>query len=227
MRRAYLALVVGFLGLLLLLCLSACSSNVPLETTGPPPTPVHTDLDRPTGSSPRATPQPTVTPQPSAAAQPTPTATATPTAPATAPPTSSATPAPTTQPTPTPTPEPTGPPPSPQPIAADQRPCPKDIAAGWTCVRLTVPLDHFHEIGRTTHVTFALKRHTAKGPAQGTWVTITGGPGTAGIYSAVSYTDSFDPQIRKHYDLAFMDQRGAGMSDSFTCPRPRRPVAAT
>ena len=81
-----------------------------------------------------------------------------------------------------------------------------------------MPLDHFHDIGRTTHVTFALKRHTAKGPALGTWVTITGGPGTAGIYSAVSYTDSFDPEIRKHYDLVFMDQRGSGMSDSFTCP---------
>ena len=67
-------------------------------------------------------------------------------------------------------------------------------------------------------MTFALKRHTAKGPATGTWVTITGGPGTAGIYSAASYADSFDPQIRKHYDLVFMDQRGSGMSDSFTCP---------
>lgn len=85
-------------------------------------------------------------------------------------------------------------------------------------MRLTVPLDHFHDIGRTIDVTFALKRHTGAGPAMGTWVTITGGPGTAGIYSAVSYSDGFDPAIRRNYDLVFMDQRGSGMSGRFSCP---------
>lgn len=134
------------------------------------------------------------------------------------PPAPTAAPSPTAEPTPTPTLQPTGPPPSPGPISATVKACSKDIADGWSCVQLTVPLDHFSDTGRTTHVTFALKRHTAKGPAQGTWVTITGGPGTAGIYSAVGYADTFDPKIRKHYDLVFMDQRGSGQSDSFTCP---------
>ena len=70
----------------------------------------------------------------------------------------------------------------------------------------------------TTDVTFALKRHTGAGPAKGVWVTITGGPGTAGIYSAVGYTSTFAPSIRRDYDLVFMDQRGSGMSGGFTCP---------
>jgi len=226
-RRAYLGIVFGFLGLLLLLAVAACNSSVPPETTGPPPTPVHTDIEgarsTPTPTlAPSATPAPSVPPAPSESPAPTQTAQQpSPTAPAgTVPPTSTPapTPAPTAQPTPTPTPEPSGPPPGPQPIAAEQKPCPTDIADGWTCVRLTVPLDHFHDTGRTTHVTFAIKRHTAKGPAMGTWVTITGGPGTAGIYSAASYAEGFDPKIRKHYDLVFMDQRGSGMSDGFTCP---------
>lgn len=226
-RRIHVALARGFLGLLLILALAACGSAEPPGTTGPAPTPVHTDIDgagEPTEAAPTDAPEPiatlapNTTPEPSQAAAPT-SSPVTPTlAPQTVPPTPTVTPEPTPQPTPTPTPEPTGPPPSPGPVGADAKPCPKDIADGWTCVQLTVPLDHFHEIGRTTHVTFALKRHTAKGPALGTWVTITGGPGTAGIYSAVSYTDTFDPEIRKNYDIVFMDQRGSGMSDSFTCP---------
>ena len=220
-RRLHLILAAGLLGLFALLCLAACSSTVPPATTAPPPTPVHTDLDRATAVPP-TTPQPTAAPSSVASQAVAPTPTAVPTPAPTASPqpsaTPSAAPSPTAAPTPTPTPEPSGPPPSPGPIAADSKPCPKDIADGWTCVRLTVPLDHFHDTGRTTHVTFAIHRHTLKGPARGTWVTITGGPGTAGIYSAVSYTSGFDPQIRKHYDLVFMDQRGSGMSDSFTCP---------
>ena len=78
--------------------------------------------------------------------------------------------------------------PSPAALAVAKKPCSSDIAAGWRCITLTLPADHFHNSGMTTKVTFALKRHTGSGPAKGTWVTITGGPGTAGIYSAVEYT---------------------------------------
>ena len=220
----------GLLGLLLLLGVAACNSDVvPQASQTAPPTPVHTDLEgsgspaatnalgpdaTPGPASPAASP-PATSGEPAATAAPTPEPSA---AAATPTPSAAPTPAATPAPTPTPTPEPSGPPPSPGPIAADQKPCPTDIADGWSCVQLTVPLDHFHDTGRTTDVTFALKRHTAKGPALGTWVTITGGPGTAGIYSAVSYTDTFAPEIRQRYDLVFMDQRGSGMSDSFTCP---------
>lgn len=216
-RPARLAAAVGLLVLLLLLGLSACSSGVPPEASGPRPTPVHTDIEGvttpPRSQAPEATPTPGATEatEPTAetpTTEPTPTPTPEPTA----------TPAPTPEPTPTPTPEPTGPPPSPGPVTVAEKPCPSDIAKGWSCVTLTVPLDQFHDIGRTTDVTFALKRHTGSGAARGTWVTITGGPGTAGIYSAESYTDSFDARIPRDYDIVFMDQRGSGQSGGFTCP---------
>jgi len=107
---------------------------------------------------------------------------------------------------------------APEPAApAVRQPCPSDIADGWTCITLAVPVDHFNDTGMTTDVTFALKRHTGRGPAKGTFVTITGGPGSAGIYSAVDYSSYFAPSVLRSYDLVFMDQRGSGMSGGFTC----------
>jgi pimeloyl-ACP methyl ester carboxylesterase len=108
--------------------------------------------------------------------------------------------------------------PGPAALAVTKKPCPANIAQGWKCITLTLPADHFHDSGMTTKVTFALKRHTGSGPAKGVWVTITGGPGSAGIYSAVEYTDTFAPSVRRDYDLVFMDQRGSGQSGGFTCP---------
>lgn len=108
--------------------------------------------------------------------------------------------------------------PGPDALAVGKKPCPSDIAHGWKCITLTVPADHFNDSGMTTDVTFALKRHTGSGPAKGVWVTITGGPGSAGIYSAVDYASTFARSIRRDYDMVFMDQRGSGMSGGFTCP---------
>jgi pimeloyl-ACP methyl ester carboxylesterase len=82
-----------------------------------------------------------------------------------------------------------------------------------------VPLDHFVGGPETTDVTFALKRHTADGPAKGVFVTVTGGPGTSGISSAVSYADAFAPAIRRDFDLVFLDQRGARLSGAIDCPQ--------
>ncbi|MCY7417210.1 MAG: hypothetical protein LH650_01705, partial [Chloroflexi bacterium] len=39
-------------------------------------------------------------------------------------------------------------------------PCAKDIAQGFECITLSVPLDHFADTDRRTEVTFAIKRHT-------------------------------------------------------------------
>ena len=97
-------------------------------------------------------------------------------------------------------------------------PCAKDMAEGFECLTFTVPLDHFHDTGKTTQVTFAIKRHTAKGPGRGVFVTATGGPGTSGIQSAVSYRDSFAQSVQKDYDVVFFDQRGAHLSGDLTCP---------
>jgi pimeloyl-ACP methyl ester carboxylesterase len=103
--------------------------------------------------------------------------------------------------------------------SATTRPCPKYEAPHFTCVTLTVPWDHFRAGGPTTKVTFALRRHTGPGPAKGVWVTVTGGPGTAGIWSAESYTSTFAHSIRRDYDIVFLDQRGSGMSGEIQCPK--------
>jgi pimeloyl-ACP methyl ester carboxylesterase len=96
-------------------------------------------------------------------------------------------------------------------------------AEGFTCVTLRMPLDHFSDTGRTIDVTYAFKprerRSGGKRPRKlGTFVTLTGGPGTSGIASAASYTDSFDMAIRERYDIVFLDQRGAHLSGDMTCP---------
>ncbi len=101
---------------------------------------------------------------------------------------------------------------------ATTRSCPKYEAPHFTCITLTVPWDHFQAGGPTTKVTFTLRRHTGPGPAKGVWVTVTGGPGTAGIWSAESYTSTFAASIRRDYDIVFLDQRGSGMSGEVQCP---------
>ncbi len=53
---------------------------------------------------------------------------------------------------------------------------------------------------------------------RGTFVTITGGPGYAGVSAADDYADYWDPGIAEHYDIVFADQRGTGMSHTITCP---------
>ncbi|MFN8518796.1 MAG: alpha/beta fold hydrolase [Chloroflexota bacterium] len=91
-------------------------------------------------------------------------------------------------------------------------------ADGFQCVTLRMPLDHFADAGRTIDVTYAFRPHDGKGDAKGTFVTLTGGPGSSGIASAASYTDSFDDSIRRRYDIVFLDQRGAHLSGDLTCP---------
>jgi pimeloyl-ACP methyl ester carboxylesterase len=93
-------------------------------------------------------------------------------------------------------------------------------ASRFTCITLRVPRDHFASSGAgaaTFDVTFALQRAT-RGPRQGVFVTITGGPGTSGISVADSYTDALDPRIAARYDIVFLDQRGIGLSEPIQCP---------
>lgn len=93
------------------------------------------------------------------------------------------------------------------------QPCPE---SDFTCVNLTVPLDHFHpENGLTLEVVFAVL--PASGERRGMFVTATGGPGSAGISSADSYTAAMPPQIPEHFDIVFFDQRGVGLSGGLQC----------
>jgi pimeloyl-ACP methyl ester carboxylesterase len=92
-------------------------------------------------------------------------------------------------------------------------PCPD---SDFTCVNVTVPLDHTHpDDGRTTQVVFGVL--AATGERKGMFVTVTGGPGSAGLMSADDYTSAFDPSIPEHFDIVFFDQRGVGLSGGLQC----------
>ena len=95
------------------------------------------------------------------------------------------------------------------------QPCPDE--SEFTCVTLTMPLDHFNPADtRTIQVTFAVL--PATGPRKGMFVTATGGPGTSGIAVADSYTAAFAPGIPRRFDIVFFDQRGVALSGGLTCP---------
>src|SRR5262245_27495852 len=88
------------------------------------------------------------------------------------------------------------------------QPCPD---SEFTCVTLSVPLDHFDTRNRRTiDVVFAVL--PATGQRKGMFVTATGGPGVSGLASKDSYTEAFDPSIRRRFDIVFFDQRGIGAS---------------
>ncbi|MBI5944908.1 MAG: alpha/beta fold hydrolase [Chloroflexi bacterium] len=92
-------------------------------------------------------------------------------------------------------------------------PCPE---SDFTCVTLTVPLNHFDSSDpRTTDVVFAIL--PATGERKGMFVTATGGPGSAGLASADDYTAAFDASIPEHFDIVFFDQRGVGQSGGLQC----------
>lgn len=94
------------------------------------------------------------------------------------------------------------------------KPCP---ASEFTCVTLTVPLDHFDPSEtRTIDVVFAVL--PATGRSKGLFVTAIGGPGSAGIALADLYTSYFDRSITRKFDVVFFDQRGIGLSGGLTCP---------
>ncbi|CAG0928532.1 Carboxylesterase A [Thermoflexales bacterium] len=95
------------------------------------------------------------------------------------------------------------------------QPCPDE--SDFTCVTLTMPLDHFNPADpRTLQVTFAVL--PATGQRKGMFVTATGGPGTSGIAVADSYTAALDPKIPRRFDIVFFDQRGMALSGGLTCP---------
>lgn len=93
-------------------------------------------------------------------------------------------------------------------------PCPNGSI--FTCVTLTVPLDHFNDADtRTIDVVFAVLPSTRS--RKGMFVTITGGPGTSGIIAADAYAPYFDPRVLGSFDIVFIDQRGVGLSGGLEC----------
>ena len=86
----------------------------------------------------------------------------------------------------------------------------------FTCITLTVPLDHFNPANnKTIDVVFAVL--PATGEPKGMFVTATGGPGYSGLASADDYANFFDPSILENFDIVFFDQRGIGQSGGMQC----------
>jgi pimeloyl-ACP methyl ester carboxylesterase len=94
------------------------------------------------------------------------------------------------------------------------QPCPE---SDFTCVTLTVPVDHFDPANQETlEVVFGVL--PAQGQPKGLLVTATGGPGSSGLASADAYVGSFDSAITEQFDIVFFDQRGIGQSGGLQCP---------
>jgi pimeloyl-ACP methyl ester carboxylesterase len=92
-------------------------------------------------------------------------------------------------------------------------PCPD---SGFTCVDVTVPLDHFNpQDKRTMNVVFGVL--PASGERKGMFVVATGGPGTSGLLSADDYVTYYDPSVTENFDIVFFDQRGVGLSGGLQC----------
>jgi len=98
----------------------------------------------------------------------------------------------------------------------DEQPCAPATGAGdFSCVTLSVPVDHARPAGEHWDVTFAVLRAT--GERRGVFVTATGGPGSSGLAAADAYTQSFPDEVREGFDVVFLDQRGIGESQGFRC----------
>lgn len=97
-----------------------------------------------------------------------------------------------------------------------EQPCARSTGAGdFSCVVLSVPVDHARPAGEHWAVTFAV--HRAQGERRGVYVTATGGPGSSGLAAADAYTAALPAAIRRDFDVVFFDQRGVGQSQELRC----------
>ncbi len=92
------------------------------------------------------------------------------------------------------------------------QPCPD---SRFECTTLAVPRDHADPDGPQWEITFGLLPAAVE--SKGTFVTITGGPGTSGLALADSYTDFMAQEITDNFDIVFIDQRGVGASRPIRC----------
>ena len=93
------------------------------------------------------------------------------------------------------------------------KPCP--TGSDFTCVTLSVPLDHFDPANtEMLEVVFAV--YPAWGERKGMYVqAFPGGPGGEGISYASPYY--FPESVLENYDIVFFDQRGLGLSGALEC----------
>ena len=99
-----------------------------------------------------------------------------------------------------------------------EQPCADTDARGadqFSCVRLSVPVDHAAPDGEHWDVTFGV--HRASGERRGVFVTATGGPGSGGLAAADNYSSGFSDAVWRDFDVVFFDQRGIGLSQDLRC----------
>ncbi|MFC4908343.1 alpha/beta fold hydrolase [Actinomadura gamaensis] len=109
----------------------------------------------------------------------------------------------------------------------DRHPCADDDGAvqpGFTCWKLTVPLDHS---GRTRG-TLDLQVGVADAPAKpkGTLLFLTGGPGQEGVALLRRITSRM-PEVFGRYRLVMLDQRGTGPLGAVDCPAMQAQVSGS
>jgi pimeloyl-ACP methyl ester carboxylesterase len=90
-----------------------------------------------------------------------------------------------------------------------------ETQAPW-CATLSRPLDPSGKVPGAIAVYFEYYPHSGEGPAAGTLVGATGGPGYPTTGSADEYLALFAP-LRERYDVVLMDDRGSGHSGAIDC----------
>lgn len=97
--------------------------------------------------------------------------------------------------------------------AAATRPCPD--ATGFTCTRISVPLDRTGTVPGRLSLRFATE--AGRAPKARALLALTGGPGQPGVAFGPSYASGFASLLDDHM-LVVLDQRGTGGSHALDCP---------
>ncbi len=113
------------------------------------------------------------------------------------------------------------------PTLRDPHPCLDNsgqVETGFTCWKLTVPLDH---TGRTPG-TIDLQVGTADDAdkPKGTLLFLTGGPGQGGVGYLNRLANQRLPELSKEYRFVMIDQRGTG-ADAINCPKLQAQVGSS
>lgn len=90
-----------------------------------------------------------------------------------------------------------------------------DSDTGFTCARVTVPLDYGQPDGETIEI--ALKKRAADGESIGTLFLNPGGPGGSGITLVEGASNMMTKELLKSYDVVGFDPRGVGDSTAVDC----------
>lgn len=90
-----------------------------------------------------------------------------------------------------------------------------DCGDGFSCGRVTVPMNYDEPDGET--IELSLKVHEATGQSQGALLTNPGGPGSSGVELVESASMMFGEDLLAGFDLVGFDPRGVGDSDSVAC----------